>query len=87
MKYYIVHLTQQDGEHEHTHKFIAKGNTEELTVARIKFEQLYDMEDEPHENSMLSYFDGTTAVKKYWLQEIPEEHFNILKDNNYMGQI
>lgn len=86
MKTFIVTLIQHDGEHEHNYEYIASGDSEDSVKSRIEEEQLYDM-DGAHENSMLDYGDGTTAVSKYWLREIPEEHYNFLKDNKYMQEV
>lgn len=80
----IATLVQHDGEHEHNYEYLATGETEQAVRKKIEKEQLYDVFGEPHKNSMLSYFDGTTAVSKYWLREIPEDHFNFLKNNRYM---
>lgn len=87
MKTFIVNLIQHDGEHEHNYDYIASGESEEVVRNRIEEEQLYDSGENGHDNSMLSYFDGLTAVSKYWLKEIPEEHYKFLKDNRYMQEI
>lgn len=87
MKYYLTHLTQHDGEHEHTYSYIAKGRTELAVRRRIETEQLYDVWEKAHPNSMLSYDDGVTAVSKYWLKEIPQEHYNFLYKHNYKAAI
>jgi hypothetical protein len=87
MKYFFVHLTQHDGEHEHTTHHLAKGQSEKSVRNRIEREQLYDAFEDGHKNSVLSYFDGTTAVSKYWLKEIPKEHFELMHQNNYVYEV
>jgi hypothetical protein len=86
MMYFKIHLTQHDGVHEHTSQFVAKGRSQQTVSNRIEREQLYEYgEDKP--NSMLSYGDGETAVSKYWLTEIPKEHFDLLVEHNYLNVI
>lgn len=87
MLYYIVTLIQDDGEHEHNQEFVAKAKDYPTLTRRIEREQLYEAGEHGHENSMLDYRDGTTAVYKYHAREIPQSDFEFLHNNNYMSEV
>lgn len=78
MKYFFITLTQHDGEHEHVYRFTGKGKTEESVGARMIKEQVYESGEQGHKNSMLSYFDGLTAVSNFSLTETTPEDYEIL---------
>lgn len=80
MKYFFVEIVQQDGVHQHTYKAIARGETLKDVQTRMDVEQTYNYDDKkPHENSLVSFYDGETAVSEITVREIPEEYFQVLK--------
>lgn len=77
MRYFIVHLECQDGEHSHNYKYAAKGTTKAAVRKRIESQQLYEFgQNKP--NAMCSFGDGLTAVTRYSLTEIPDYEFVFL---------
>lgn len=84
-QFYLVNLTQYDGEHEHAYKFIATAKNEPELIERLTKEQVYDCGDPEPPTSLLAFGDGLTGVRLAYVQEIPESDYAIL--SNYLGRV
>lgn len=81
MKYYLAYFTQNDGEHEHIDRITVKA-TSETKANKLCMSELYEYGNSKT-SSIFSYGDGETAIKKYWLSEIPYKDYKVLA--KYLG--
>lgn len=88
MKYYRITFNERNGEQEYYHHSVieASNEAEAQTEAEKEAQNWYDIDEdedeelpEKDEHGEYYHLGGCIAVSVEGIQEIPEDHYNILK--------
>lgn len=88
MKYFVVHFLERNGEHEYFDEMTMEAESMEMAegAAEVYAQQYYDVDEEEGEEypekeyGEYYHCGGEIAVSVSRVEEIPEEHFNILRN-------